>query len=386
MKTSLFYLIILLCGTSCYFLDDFYINGPQRRETHNRDSSYLKDPDYGIQDSFISPIVDTSLYFTVITTNDPTLKYYRNFKELFCIKLNDVKCISPDMDTHHIIDGDLYTENSDTEHTYIGKNGKTIIEFEGREYLKGLIPSQDGVYTLSCDRDGDGFTYRKDGKILLRKNSGIVFGSLEDPSYGQNGALYYDNAKIHFCYKLSNGNDKQYFVVKDGIEEFLKDSVSDIDDIKFHKGVCYCCPQYLKAHSVRYGSYWILGQKHYVSGHFTFTSTKSEFYGYCATTGHTLPTKVCNEDAYIYLSENGHFALYNSSQNVTLYSGNDGEITFRDSYLARADCAQVINGKIILGLNSLSAPESYIYLDGETKKLETPGYVSAISVQTNITK
>ena len=55
-------------------------------------------------------------------------------------------------DTHHIIDGSLYTEFLAADGTVICRDGMEILRLGPGERLLGLIPAQDGLYSLTVRR------------------------------------------------------------------------------------------------------------------------------------------------------------------------------------------------------------------------------------------
>ena len=82
--------------------------------------------------------------------------------------------VHPDM--HRYTGGHLYTDWSTDTETVVFRDGAELFRFEGREALRGFLVREDGVHTLGQDRDGSGFTYRIDGRIQYRSETGAVLG------------------------------------------------------------------------------------------------------------------------------------------------------------------------------------------------------------------
>lgn len=143
-----------------------------------------------------------------------------------------------DPDTHHLIEGHLYTEFSTLSHTFIKKDGRDAVSFEGREYLAGLVEKDGDIYTLGARRSGAGFCLRRNGDILLSSNTGSVIGSFSDSSFPASGALYEDAGGIVFAYNSRTGSGQRTHLVRDG-----KDTTVDggpYDDARYVDGVPIC--------------------------------------------------------------------------------------------------------------------------------------------------
>ena len=86
-------------------------------------------------------------------------------------------CISADADMHRCIDGHLYTDFSTDRETVIKMDGIELLRYPGREMITDIMVRTDGIYTLGQPRSGQGWVYRKDGKIRVRvweRGSGIT--------------------------------------------------------------------------------------------------------------------------------------------------------------------------------------------------------------------
>ena len=99
--------------------------------------------------------------------------------------------------------GHIYTEYASSDGTFISRDGVELFHFPQRERLKGLLIKDGDIYTLGLDLDGSGFTYRRNGEVLLRQDSGSVFGDFANTSYDRSGALYVDSGAVCFCFKNS---------------------------------------------------------------------------------------------------------------------------------------------------------------------------------------
>ena len=131
--------------------------------------------------------------------------------------------IHPDM--HRYRGGHLYADYSTPTETVLSRDGAELFRFEGRETLRGFLVREDGVHTLGQDRDGDGFTYRIDGRTVFRSETGSVLGSSDTPGE-PGGALieYGDDVYYVCCFPSERG--KEYQVMRNA-ERHLAFPVSD---------------------------------------------------------------------------------------------------------------------------------------------------------------
>ena len=131
--------------------------------------------------------------------------------------------VHPDM--HRCVGGHLYSDYSTATETVVSCDGTELFRFEGREALRGFLVREDGVHTLGQDRDGDGFTYRIDGRTLYRSETGEVIGSL-DGAGAPGGALTESGEDVFYTCCLPSERGKEYHVMKNA-ERFRTFPVGD---------------------------------------------------------------------------------------------------------------------------------------------------------------
>lgn len=110
---------------------------------------------------------------------------YRDGKRILSVAAGE--SVHPDM--HRFLGGHLYTDASTDTETVVRQDGNELFRFPGREALRGFLVREDGIHTLGQDRDGDGFSYRVDGRIVFRSETGTVLGT---PDGSGPGALTED--------------------------------------------------------------------------------------------------------------------------------------------------------------------------------------------------
>jgi hypothetical protein len=136
---------------------------------------------------------------------------------------------APDM--HRIIDGHLYTDYSTEMETIIKRDGKTLFGYDGRECLHGMEVVDANVYTLGQNRDGDGFSFRKNGEILISRNAGYVTGGLQRSS---------DTLCFSFCEQIVTADglvERYYSVIGGKVSQIaVRADISKVWDVVIHKG------------------------------------------------------------------------------------------------------------------------------------------------------
>ena len=196
----------------------------------NGSQAIIEDPGGGTQlpDSLAASLSDTVIYVSAVkfpsgydwrrdssaTDQGAKVVLYRNFSEILSLECSEKEFVSSDADMHHILDGDLYTEYSTVTQTIVGKNGKEVLRFDGREYLEGLLERPEGTYTLSAQRNSDTLLLRRSGEVVLKVNGRAALG-WSSRSSGGTGALYEDGAEVCFCYISSKGGA---YAVRNGKE------------------------------------------------------------------------------------------------------------------------------------------------------------------------
>ena len=196
-------------------------------ETLSSGSSIIEEPE--------SPSIFVS------ATDGPDIVLFKDGSRILTLGTGDDVEVSKDPDMHHIAGGCLYTEFTTATETVIKKNGEELFRYSGREILKGILVKDEALYTLGQDKDGQGFSFRKDGEILLSNTEGRVWGDMYEASYSPSGALYEDQGDICFIYCTGNGRHVSWYAVREGKEKAFTppDAVSDIYDIRRYDGdVC----------------------------------------------------------------------------------------------------------------------------------------------------
>ena len=131
--------------------------------------------------------------------------------------------VHPDM--HRYMDGHLYADWSTDTETVVARDGAELFRFVGRESLRGFLVREDGVHTLGQDRDGNGFTYRIDGRVVYRSETGVVLGGPDTPG-ATGGALSVYGEDLYYACCLPSERGKEYHVMRNA-ERYQSFPVSD---------------------------------------------------------------------------------------------------------------------------------------------------------------
>ena len=150
------------------------------------------------------------------------------------VPVGDEYEISSDPDMHRMIGEHLYTDYSTDSETVIKKDGRQLFRYSGREQIFGMLVDSSGVYTLGHLRDGDGFTYRKNGEALLERSEGRSFGQ-----------LYRDGPDICFAFSepvaSTTEEIERYYHVRNGevTQVALREDVKKVWGITSDDGMIY---------------------------------------------------------------------------------------------------------------------------------------------------
>ena len=138
-----------------------------------------------------------------------SLVVYANGVPVMKVPVGEAYQIGDDPDMHRVIDGHLYTDYSTDSLTIIKRDGSYLLSYLGRETICGFSVLGETIYTVGQNRNGRGFSYRRNGEIVISRESGVVMGV----SKGAGDSLsfaFYDSIIS------SEGNVDRYYVVRHG--------------------------------------------------------------------------------------------------------------------------------------------------------------------------
>lgn len=156
--------------------------------------------DSGIDDSGPAPQEEKDLYVTGVeypagyvwrdssgSDTECTIFLMRNGKRIAEVTVRPQEGMSADPDMHRCSGGRLYVDYVSGEETVVLRENEEMFRIPGREYLRGFLEKDGRILSVSCPREGGGWTYRENGVSVSRSPSGFP---LED--------LYEDGGRTYF--------------------------------------------------------------------------------------------------------------------------------------------------------------------------------------------
>ena len=304
------------------------------------------------------------------------------------------RAVSLDPDRHQFAGGHLYTQCLTEAGTVWRRDGKTVLLTQEREYLRGILALDGGIYTLSQHLSCSGFILRRNWKPVLTREEGSLHGSLGDPAFGRTGALFEDSGQACFLYQDGNG---QWILVRDGQEQFvtLPDGIVKLYDIRCYEGIIHLVCRVNKREPVLY-----VGSRRYdLSATLNAPAQKTGFHLLRAADGVRISgTFRLNWNRQL------HTGLWSEKQLLTTRKGRcdwldgsayvcreDGRVTEagngRENYtleeggtLMMPACACVSSEGLCLGMSGTSAGRPVLWMNGRSVPLGLNGFISSVTV------
>ena len=304
--------------------------------------------------------------------------------------------VSPDPDMHRMSDGHLYTDYSTDSETVIKKDGKEIFRYSGREMICGLLTEGEDVYTLGHPRRGEGFTYRKNGDVIVERNGGRSFAS-----------LYRDGTSIcfAFCEPILSQKDTlyRYYHVSDGnvSQTAVREDIRKVWDVISHEGeVCYLASVTGVSSPVLFRSGTMVALDMPQNSEMLACRLMAEDGHICVEGLYVRPGRSVTSGLW---DEAGRSDLFDEGMTVSSICMNGdgvccvlngassrlkgliyryGEVSDMPAGYASvgSDPAMVVDGIFHVGLSSLSGDRPMIWRDGRMTQLDINGFISTISV------
>lgn len=303
--------------------------------------------------------------------------------------------VSPDPDMHRMLEGHLYTDYSTAEETIIKKDGTELFRYEGREMILDMSVSHENIYTLGQPRHGEGFTYRKNGEILIERNIGHAFPRLQNID---------DTLHFAFSEPIESVAEKleRYYHVKNGkvMQVAVREDVKKVWDVIWHNDkACYLAsmtgvsaPVSVDGHNMRALEFSegidMLTSRLLSAGKSLGVEAiclHDQHYSSCLWKD-AVKHKQFSEDmtiSAICTSGDGICCALNSG------SSGIGGVIFRcgEIYTMPVDYAamgnnpiDMMDGILHIGLSSLSGGKPVIWKDGQTEELDINGMICTLTV------
>ena len=255
-KTTIIGIAVFLClVTACGWLD----SGDVRFNSH-RSMTLLPEKSGGGSSGDNENSPDTAVFVTAVEfygsyywqrdtagESEPfRICVYRNMEKILAVQGGPGTIVSYEPDMHRYIDGHLYTDFSSAGETVVGKDGRELFRFKGREMMCGFIVRDGKVYTLGQNRSGPGVTFRCDGETVFSDSDGYAIGGITE-QYRSGGGLHEDGGNIYFSYNVPQkgvtGKRASVYLVENGSSVELNPpaEIQNVSDVRVVEGTVYVC-------------------------------------------------------------------------------------------------------------------------------------------------
>ena len=309
------------------------------------------------------------------------------------VPVGDTCQVSPDPDRHRIIDGHLYTDYCTGTEMVIKRDGKTILRYPGCENICGMLVKDDSLYTLGHQNQGEGFVYRRNGRVILERPSGGTFGR-----------LHCDAGHICFAFTEPIISEKETFeryyhcMEEDVTQTALRDDIKKVWDIISYNGeVCYIAslkgvekpvlflggamnamvmPEGAEPLSFR----MMAGEDHlfweglFIASDNTVASALWFSPERCIAFEEGMVANSC------FVSGDGICCAFNpAALGGVIYRAGE-EFAMPAGYAAMGPCCgAMVNGILHVGLSSLDGGCPKVWKDGKLDPLDICGYIASVS-------
>lgn len=307
-----------------------------------------------------------------------TVELYENATRVLSLPAGPSKRISPAPDRHHIIDGALYSDFCDRSGTVVKRNGVTVCEWEEPEIIVGLMPVESGLYTLGRSTSGDGFCYRRNGRQVLKSDTGVPLGGFGMDTYGQTGGLYLDKGRICFSFK----EDDNACIVRDGImETIVTDPDAQYLDAKVFNGI----PAVLLKH---YGFADLLYDGYYTDlafgGSLDWLEAGIFVQKNIPTIAGLIATGTAGKSTYGVMMDGDYTDLGPETGHIYFENGDWRPLKTEGSlknkyYFFNRDCAARIGGRFVIALTPKDGGNPILVDGSDTLEYELHGYLSGVA-------
>lgn len=323
-----------------------------------------------------------------------SLVVFANGMPVLKVPVGNAYNVSDDLDMHRVINGHLYTDFTTDNETVIKKDGKPYLSFEGRESITSMIVQSDSVYTLGQKRNGKGFSYRANGRVVLERDKGYTFGRLVSVD---------DDICFAFAEPIETSGERlqRYYCFMNGsvVQTALREDIKEVWDIGFHDGeVCVLTsltgvsdPVMIKGKEMYtlplpYGATIMSGQLFSVGNQLGVEMMLSSRSGLFST---------------LWLSNKIYRSFVDMKTVSSMWSGDEGVACVLNGRTASV-CSSVFrmgeyfelpsgfscqgnsiidltDGILTVGLSSLSGSKPIIWKDGKIEELDVNGYICTVS-------
>jgi len=164
---------------------------------------------------------------------DTDILFLKDGIEMMRVKVSQANEVSPDPDSHHIIDGHLYLNYANSSHTVIKRDGVELFRYEGRENIRSLTVRDTAIYTLGTPMGKAGWAFRKNGEVIHSSQAGKLLGGL----FCDGDSLFF-GAAVPIEGIGSDAAAWRYYLIKNGVAQQLRcgEDIAEILAVRSHQG------------------------------------------------------------------------------------------------------------------------------------------------------
>ncbi|MBP5721231.1 MAG: hypothetical protein J6W82_09260 [Bacteroidales bacterium] len=377
MKTAfLFVPAVALATTCCSLLDPPLPLSDPRNSAHASDSSRAIRRDTVFMVSAVSfPDNYDWQRDTAFGAVSCTLELYEGGKRVLSLPAGPSKRISAAPDRHHIIGGKLYSDYCDRSGTTVKCNGTTIGEWDDPEIIIGILPLEGTVYTLGRSNTGSGFSFRRNGNIILQSAGGVPLGGFGMDTYGPTGALYQDKGSICFTYRYGDAA----YLVSDGVQTQLASEPGALFlDAKRLGGIPSVLFKYDGFTILLYDGYYVNidfgGTFNWIEGGIFMHGGDPAVAGRVDSGGPGAGNLGVGLD--------GDYTSFGPDAEYVFIDGDSWHPLKKPSgcYLFNRNCASFIDGEFALALTPTDGSDPYLEVAGDTITYKLHGFLSGMAI------
>ena len=323
-----------------------------------------------------------------------SLVVFADKRPVLKVPVGDAYCVSDDPDMHRVIDGHLYTDFATDDMTVIKKDGRQCLSYEGRESVVDMCVYKDSIYTLGQKRNAKGFSYRVNGRAVLERESGYLFGKLVcrdgevSFAFAEPVSTTGEKTERYYCY--TGGSVRQ---------TALREDIKKVWDVcVLNGGICYLASltgvsepvivseQGLKALPMPYGSSIVSGQIFSVGevmGVEMILDSDSSLSSALWLDGRLYRSFASGMTvSSIWTGQDGVACALNAGsvleEGLIFRMGETYKIPAGFVCLGSSPI-NVADGMLTAGLSSLVGSKPLLWKDGVTEELDVNGYICTVS-------
>lgn len=325
-----------------------------------------------------------------------SLVVFREGVPMLKVPVGNVYNVSADPDMHRIIDGHLYTDFSANSQTIIKKDGKPLLSYQKEEMICEFRILDGDVHTLGHSRQGEGFSYRVNGEVVLERDTGYTFERI---------GVEENSISIAFSEPITSadGTIERYYVMRDGkvSQVALRDDIKKVWDVASYNGEVYylatltgiatpvmVAPQGITALpmptslSLVSCKMRVLSKGVFAEGVLTdgkqvqsiFWDTKAKYNLF--PKGLTFSAMCQGDDVVHYTMNPASMA----GAGLICRGGENLEMPVGYACMSRS-AIDFASGMLSVGLSSLTGAKPTLWIDGELKSFDVNGYISCVASQ-----